>query len=69
MIVFPAMHSTFNHLMQCLGRAIPLKCTGIYKTSERSEREKSLGVSRILAYVKRTIGAPCRDMTQIGWQV
>ena len=36
MIVFPAMHFTFNHKMQCIGRVIPLNISERKTSDERA---------------------------------
>ena len=63
------MHSTFNHIMQCLSRVIPLNISVRDSLDQCSKGETNFGVSKILANAQKEIGAPYRYMTQIGWQV
>ena len=69
MIVVVAMISALKCNMVCYFNSFQYKGTWFYRRASVVSEKRFLGFPGILAYVQGKIGAPYRDMTQIGWQV
>ena len=67
MIAFLAMHSAI-----CINPSVipfSVSAHGLARRASAASEKKILGVSRDFGQVQGKIGAPCRDMTQISWQL
>ena len=69
MIVVGTMISALECNMVCYFNSFQYKGTWFSRRASVASEKKMLGFPGILANVQRKIGAPYRDITQIGWQV